>query len=107
MGFPRLRVGVPVVVGIAALLTAVPALAYVCHPDSPGTKTFVVHGWVSGYSLDGSAVRITFRDAAGCERTATWQVASRTPATIAQGGCSARLHAPGRSVWSRLAHPQS
>ena len=98
MGFPRLRVGVPVVVGIAALLTAVPALAYVCHPDSPGTKTFVVHGWVSGYSLDGAAVRITFRDAAGCERSATWQVASRTPATIARADCSTRLHAPGRSV---------
>ena len=97
MGFPRPRVGVPIVVGVSALLTAVPALAYVCHPDSPGTRTYVVHGWVSHYSLDGAAVRITFRDPGGCARVATWHVMSKGPATTG-ADCATRVRAGGRSV---------
>ena len=86
MGTRRLRFGVPVVVGAAVLITAVPALAYVCHPDAPGTRTLVVHGAVSGYSLDGSTVSVRVRNADGCTRLLVWRTSSS--AAAADSGCT-------------------
>ena len=90
MGTRRLRSGVPVVVGAVALLGAVPALAYVCHPDAPGTRTLAVHGQVLGYSVQGASVSLRVRAADGCTRLLVWHTSSRAaaarPATVVIGG---------------------
>jgi hypothetical protein len=101
MGTRRLRFGVPVVVGAAVLITAVPALAYVCHPDAPGTRTLVVHGAVSGYSLDGSTLSVRVRNANGCTRLLVWRTSS--PAAAAASGCAAATPAR-RGAWSAVSH---
>jgi hypothetical protein len=97
MGTRRLRLGVPVVVGTVALLGAVPAVAYVCHPDAPGTRTLAVHGTVLGYSLQGTAVRLRVRGADGCMRLLVWHTSSRSAATPTSG-CSTRGKASGGTV---------
>jgi hypothetical protein len=72
------------VVGTVALVFCGSAVAYVCHPDPPGTRALAVGGRVDGYALRGGRVSI---DAwiKGCERRIVWRplAASRT-----ESGCT-------------------
>jgi hypothetical protein len=97
MGIRRLRFGIPAVAGAVALLGAVPALAYVCHPDVPGTRTLAVHGTVLGYSVQGSSVRLRVRGADGCTRLVVWNTTSRAAAGPASA-CSSVIEPGGRTV---------
>jgi hypothetical protein len=67
------------VVGALALVFAGSGLAYVCHPDLPGTRSLTVKGRVDGYVMSGSRVTV---DAwlGGCERSIVWRpLASTAP----------------------------
>ena len=105
MGTRRLRFGVPVVVGAAVLITAVPALAYVCHPDAPGTRTLVVHGSVSGYSLHGSTLSVRVRSADGCTRLLVWRTSSSGAA--AASGCTTQASRAAAAATRTLASVQA
>jgi hypothetical protein len=59
------------VAGAVALISAGSALAYVCHPDPPGTQSLTVRGRLDGYTMTGSRVAIDFW-ARGCERRISW-----------------------------------
>jgi hypothetical protein len=83
---PDLRLGVA---GLLALAFAGPALAILCHPDPPGTRSLTIHGRVDGYSLHGTRVAVEYR-ARGCERRVVWQPLI---STASQARCTSR--APG------------
>jgi hypothetical protein len=59
------------VVGVLALAFVGSAVAYVCHPDRPGTRSLNVMGRIDAYSMRGSQVAIAFRTQR-CERVMTW-----------------------------------
>jgi len=59
------------VVGLLALAFVGSAVAYVCHPDRPGTRSLNVMGRIDAYSMRGSQVAIAFRTQR-CERVMTW-----------------------------------
>lgn len=65
---PDLRLGVA---GLTALVFAAPAVAMLCHPDAPGTRSLAIHGRVDGYSVRGTRVAIKYW-AKGCERRVVW-----------------------------------
>src|SRR2546421_185699 len=67
----RFRVLRTMVVGLLAFAFVGSALAYVCHPDRPGTRSLKVMGRIDAYSMRGSQVAIAFR-ASQCERVMTW-----------------------------------
>jgi hypothetical protein len=80
---------------VATLVVSVPALARMCHPDPPGTRTLVVHGDVAGYTFVGGRVRLVLSSPTGC-RTFAWNVlAAPTRRTVFAGGsaCSDGLGA--------------
>ena len=58
-----------------ALATVGPAIAYVCHPDRPGTRTMSLRGAVAIDAMHGSRVSLTVRRAGTCHRVA-WDVAT-------------------------------
>jgi hypothetical protein len=72
------------VVGTVALVFCGSAVAYVCHPDPPGTRTLAVAGRVDGYALSGNRVSI---DAwiKGCERQIVWRPLA---ASRKESGCT-------------------
>ena len=84
---PDLRLGVT---ALAALAFAGPALAILCHPDPPGTRSLAIHGRVDGYSMLGTRVAVKYW-AKGCERRVVWQPLT---STASQASCSSR--APSR-----------
>jgi hypothetical protein len=84
---PHLRLGVA---GLAALAFAGPALAILCHPDPPGTRSLTIHGRVDGYSVRGTRVAVKYW-AKGCERRVVWQPLM---STASQARCTNR--APSR-----------
>ena len=59
------------VIGLLPLAFVGSALAYVCHPDRPGTRSLIVSGRIDAYSMRGSHVAIAFR-ARDCERVMRW-----------------------------------
>ena len=74
------------VVGVTALVFTASGLAYVCHPDLPGTRSLGVGGRVDAYAL--SAARVTIHAwVRGCERTIVWRP---TAAASSVGGCKTR-----------------
>jgi hypothetical protein len=77
--------------GLLSLVFVGSAVAYVCHPDRPGTRSLTVAGHIEAYSMHGSRVAITFR-ARGCERVMSWNPlalrASRSHCRGATGGAS-------------------
>lgn len=77
---PRSRIGRLGVAGVIALAFAGSALAYVCHPDRPGTRSLAVHGRVDAYAMTGSRVAIDFW-ANGCERRISWNPVALTIST--------------------------
>jgi hypothetical protein len=66
------RFSVSFVTLVAMLVAAVPALAYICHPDPTGTRTLLVNGRVMAYSLHGRTIDLSLRDKAGCTRVVSW-----------------------------------
>src|SRR5215475_12044893 len=72
------------VVGTVALIFCGSAVAYVCHPDPPGTRALAVGGRVDGYALSRGRVSVAAW-IKGCERRIVWHplTASRT-----QSGCT-------------------
>src|SRR5919204_1506860 len=80
-GRPLRRLGV---VGVLALVSAGSALAVVCHPDLPGTRSLAVHGRVDAYTMRGGRVTIDAR-IEGCERRIVWRPIAETSA---QGRCT-------------------
>jgi hypothetical protein len=80
---PNLRLGVA---GFAALAFAAPALAVLCHPDPPGTRSLTIHGRVDSYSVRGSRVAVKYW-AQGCERRVVWQPFA---ATASEARCTSR-----------------
>ena len=73
-GETRLRVRWASVAAVGCSLAAVgPAIAYVCHPDKPGTKTMALRGSVAIDAMHGTHVSLTLRGAGGCQRV-TWNV---------------------------------
>jgi len=95
------------VIGILPLAFVGSALAYVCHPDRPGTRSLNVKGRIDAYSMRGSRVAIAFT-ARGCERVMTWYPlalrASRSHCRTDPGGTasqptgSAAVIEPGNTV---------
>jgi hypothetical protein len=92
---PIRRLGV---VGFLGLVFAGSALAYVCHPDLPGTRRLAVHGRVDAYTMKGSRVTI---DALvnGCVRRIDWRplatTSSQSSCTDATIGAGPGLSASG------------
>jgi hypothetical protein len=74
----------PTLIGLVAFGFAGSALAYVCHPDRPGTHRLRVNGRLDGYAMHGSRVAISFQ-AGGCARVMTWN-----PLTQAESGAKCR-----------------
>ena len=60
------------VVGTLALVFTASGLAYVCHPDLPGTRSLTVQGKVDGYAMTGSTVAIE-AVVDGCRRRIVWK----------------------------------
>jgi hypothetical protein len=56
---------------LAALSLSASAAAFVCHPDAAGTRTLVVPGHVSGYTLAGSQLALSY-SSQGCARQLRW-----------------------------------
>ncbi len=80
-----------------ALATVGPAIAYVCHPDRPGTRTMSLRGAVAIDAMHGSRVRLTVRRAGACHRVA-WDVATgRSRATSCSTILAARTVAGYRA----------
>ena len=77
------------VVGAFALVFAASGLAYVCHPDLPGTRSLGVGGRVDAYALSGGRVTI-HAWVRGCERTIVWRPLA---ASSSAGGCTSRAPA--------------
>jgi hypothetical protein len=71
-------------VGIVSLGAAGSAIALVCHPDPPGTRTVAVQGHLEGYSLRGWRVNV-ISFARGCDRHAIWDTRSQTSSRAACG----------------------
>jgi hypothetical protein len=91
---PRIvRLGVA---GAAALAFAGSALAYICHPDPPGTRSLTIEGRVDGYKMTGSRVAISYR-ANRCEQRVVWQP---LVSTKSQEACT---KAPTRGPAKRVA----
>ena len=90
-GFRRLGV-----VGAVALVFCGSAVAYVCHPDPPGTRTLAVAGRVDGYALSGGRVSVEAW-IKGCERRIVWRPLA---ASRRESGCTAppRPASTGRSA---------
>jgi hypothetical protein len=78
------RGGVVALTLMAVALAATPAVAVLCHPDPPGTRTLVVHGSVIGYDMTGTRVAVDFRDGSACMRTVQWAVL-RAPRRLVVG----------------------
>ena len=74
------------VVGAVALVFTASGLAYVCHPDLPGTRSLGIGGRVDAYELSGGRVTI-HAWVRGCERTIVWQP---TASASSAGGCTSR-----------------
>lgn len=89
---PIRRLGV---VGFLGLVFAGSALAYVCHPDLPGTRRLTVHGQVDAYTMSGSRVTI---DALvnGCERRIDWRPLASTSSQSSCTDHSVLAGGPGR-----------
>jgi hypothetical protein len=80
-----------------ALATVGPAIAYVCHPDRPGTRTMSLRGAVAIDAMHGSRVSLTVRRAGACHRVA-WDVATgRSRATSCSTILAARTVAGYRA----------
>ena len=77
------------VVGTVALVFTASGLAYVCHPDLPGTHSLGVGGRVDAYALSGGRVTI-HAWVRGCERTIVWRP---TASASSAGGCTRRAAA--------------
>src|SRR5206468_12506235 len=84
------------VAGAAALAFAGSAVAYICHPDPPGTRSLTIQAHVDGYTMRGTRVAISFR-ANGCERRVVWQP---LVSMQSQGACTS---APKRGPAKRVA----
>jgi hypothetical protein len=69
----RRRVSVPLATAALSAFVAVPALAYVCHPDPAGTRTLAVKGHLTGYALRGSTVEVSVRSSTGCVGVTSWR----------------------------------
>ena len=69
-GRPLRRLGV---VGIVTLVFAGSAIAVVCRPDFPGTRSLPVAGHVDSYSMRGGRVTIA-ATVNGCERRIDWRL---------------------------------
>jgi hypothetical protein len=78
-GRPVRRLGA---VGAFALVFAASGLAYVCHPDPPGTRSLSVGGRIDGYALSGGHVTI-HAWVRGCERTIVWRSLGTASAAVA------------------------
>jgi hypothetical protein len=74
------------VVGAVALVFTASGLAYVCHPDLPGTRSLGIGGRVDAYALSGGRVTI-HAWVRGCERAIVWQPAAGASSA---GGCTSR-----------------
>jgi hypothetical protein len=74
------------VVGTVALVFTASGLAYVCHPDLPGTRSLGIGGRVDAYALSGGRVTI-HAWVRGCDRTIVWQPAAGASSA---GGCTSR-----------------
>jgi hypothetical protein len=85
-GRPVRRLGA---VGAFALVFAASGLAYVCHPDPPGTRSLSVGGRIDGYALSGGHVTI-HAWVRGCERTIVWRSLGTASAA---GSCTSRAPA--------------
>jgi hypothetical protein len=72
------RLPVTLIVLGGALATAGSAVALVCHPDPPGTKTLAIKGTLEGYVARGWRVNIAYFDGA-CHRRATWDTRGSAP----------------------------
>jgi hypothetical protein len=72
------------VVGTVALVFCGSAVAYVCHPDPPGTRALAVAGRVDGYALSGGSVSVAAW-IKGCERRIVWRPLA---ASSTQSGCT-------------------
>jgi hypothetical protein len=65
---------------VSVFATAAPAVgAYVCHPDSAGTKRLTIHGQVGAYSLVDGEVSLSVRRDGACSRM-IWRPATSTAA---------------------------
>lgn len=60
------------------LTAAGSAIALVCHPDPPGTRTVGVHGRLEGYTLRGRQVSVVYF-ARGCDRRGIWDTRRAAP----------------------------
>jgi hypothetical protein len=78
------------VVGAAALTFAASAYAYVCHPDSPGTRSLEIGGRVDSYALAGRVVTL-HAWVRGCERLIVWHPSAGTSSA---SGCTTSTAGP-------------
>jgi hypothetical protein len=65
------RLRITLLVAAGALATTGSAVALVCHPDPPGTKTLAIKGDLEGYTARGWHVNLAYFDGE-CHRRATW-----------------------------------
>src|SRR5919201_1068824 len=80
-------------VAVAGVAGSGSALARMCHPDPPGTRTLVVHGQVTGYTMHAIHVGLAYIDADGCTHRVAWNVAE-TAANRTIKATSGRCRAP-------------
>jgi hypothetical protein len=86
------RSSVRLAVLVAALGLAAPAIAYICHPDSAGTRTLALRGHVVAYTANGTNMIVAVRRAGTCT-TLAWHSVN---GTVAPAGvsCAAVAAAP-------------
>jgi hypothetical protein len=82
--FRLLALGVP----LAAAALAGSALAYVCHPGAPGTRTLSLSGTVRSAAIRGHGVDLLVARAGACKRV-SWSTATGA-VLVAPGSCVLR-----------------
>jgi hypothetical protein len=66
------------------------AVAYVCHPDPPGTLSLRLRAPIVSYQLAGQQARVVFGTAGSC-RQASWNLAAHVAVRRRSSGCRVAL----------------
>ena len=120
IGFGRTRRRRMIVVSaVASLAAAAPAVAYVCHPDPPGTRLLSLRGSVEIRAMRGAHVALSLDAGRSC-RAISWNVSSgkrsssarpcnaagRTSAQATRGAYRGRLVGPNLVIsrYGRVVH---